>query len=179
MFTIEQKSLSEIKDIIVSLLADPAHQNISSGTVDPSDYQNIVGLENLADPINSQHLYTVGKVNDEIVAISAASKFTDPTTEKVKVLHRLNFVKNDLQGKNIGHALMKYKAEYFDANGWNESDSTTHFAYVPIVFDNADDFFSGTGWEIYTVAEHGNNSFIGYRTSWGQYKTIGTAQVDL
>lgn len=177
MFTTETKDLSEIKTIIADLLANPINQGLTVGTLDPADYQSIKGLEALADPANSSHVYFVGKLDDEIVSISAAAKFIDAATQRVKILHRLNYVRPDLLGKNIGSFLLKQKADYFETNGWNEDDYTVHFAYAMI--DNDDDFFSVLKWDLYTVNEHSDQVYLGYKTSWVQYKTILDTNIEI
>lgn len=174
MFTTETKNLDEIKVIIADLLTHPINQGLNVGIVDPSAYQNINGLENLA---NSSHVYFVGKLNDEIVSISAAGKFIDPTTQKVKILHRLNYVRPDLFKKNIGSYLLKQKADYFQNNNWNEDDNTIHFAYTLI--DNEEDFFSILKWDVYTVNEHNNQVYVGYKARWEQYKTILDSVIEI
>jgi hypothetical protein len=177
MLTTETKDLAEIKVIIADLLTAPINQGVTVGIVDPVDYQNIKGLENLADPVNSSHVYFVGKLNDEIVSISAASKFIDPTTQRVKILHRLNYVRPDLLNKNIGSYLLKQKAEYFQTNNWNEDEYTIHFAYTLI--DNEEDFFSILKWDLYTVNDHANQVYLGYKARWEQYKTILDSVIEI
>jgi len=177
MFTTETKNLDEIKVIIADLLTHPINQGLNVGIVDPAAYQNITGLSNLADSANSSHVYFVGKLNDEIVSISAAGKFIDPTTQKVKILHRLNYVRPDLLKKNIGSYLLKQKADYFQNNNWNEDDNTIHFAYTLI--DNEEDFFSILKWDLYTVNEHASQVYLGYKVRWEQYKTILDSVIEI
>jgi hypothetical protein len=177
MLTTETKNLAEIKVIIADLLTNPINQGLTVGIVDPTDYQNITGLEKLADSANSSHVYFVGKLNDEIVSISAAGKFIDPTTQKVKILHRLNYVRHDLLKKNIGSYLLKQKADYFQNNNWNEDDNTIHFAYTLI--DSEEDFFSILKWDLYNVKEHDNKVYMAYKTRWEQYKTILDSVIEI
>ena len=177
MLTTETKDLAEIKVIIADLLTNPVNQGLTVGIVDPADYQNITGLENLADSANSSHVYFVGKLNDEIVSISAAGKFIDPTTQRVKILHRLNYVRPDHHKKNVGSYLLKQKADYFQNNNWNEDDDTIHFGYTLI--DSEEDFFSILKWDLYTVNEHTSQVYLGYKARWGQYKTILDSVIEI
>lgn len=173
-FTIEQVDIDTLETTINDLVSRNIVPPVVS-VVRPDGYRNITLLENLADPNNSEHAYFIAKIDGNFVGMAAMAKFFDPRSQKTKVIHRLQYVSDAYHDKNIGPALLKFKATYCENNGWNQDDSTVHFSYLLTGY--ADDFLSISGWEPYTVERFSDRDFIGYRTTWGEYKVMPAVEV--
>ena len=145
--------------------------NVGLFVTDLSYYDNVMGLENLSSP-ESLHVYFVASIDGEVISISAASKYFDTVLQTNKILHRLNFVKPEHRGGNVGRLMLQRKMEYFELNSWNDDELTIHYAYFPIITEQVDDFFTPAGWEISNVLSHKNQSYILFSTYWGEYKRL-------
>lgn len=174
LFTIEEITIDDVEQIVNERAAQGL---LIHGIIRPEGYLNVPLLENLANSEISSHAYFVGKIDGQFVALSAMGKFFDPLTERTKIIHRMNYVLPEYHTKNIGPAMMKRKSEYCEANNWNDDDDTVHFSYL--MTGNADDFLSISGWDPYTVENFNGRDFIGFKTTWGEYKLMPTQLVDI
>ena len=175
-FIIEQTSLEEVKNIINELVSSGTITP-TVGIIDPTGYKSVLALENLADPTKSEHAYFIGKLDGDFISLAAMAKYVDPVSKKTKILHRMHYVRENLHTKNIGHAMMRHKADYCVENNWNDDDDTVHFSYLLMGY--ADDFLSIIGWDPYTIEAYGNNTFIGYTSAWREYKEIPRVTVEV